>query len=454
MTAQDSQYGPQPLPASRRLAAAWLGLGVCALGVAGIFAILLVLARAPGTSALFPTQDFFRTALVVHVDQSVLIWFLAFAGMLWSLHARPGVMPMRWLSLALAAGGAALLAASPFLGAGDPSLNNYVPVLRHPVFHAALLLFGIGIVLQVLSYGLRHHPARLWPDPLHIGIYTAGLATLASVGSLIWSGLSLADLPGRGQSEAYFELLFWGGGHILQFAYTQVMLVAWIWTARQAGIRIPLADRWLSLVLVLGVLPLLAAPLIHLAYPIASAEFRNGFTALMQYGNSLAAVPIGLLILFGLSTGRAFRDPAMTAPYRALLASLLLFAVGGLLGVMIGDVNTVITAHYHGSIVGVTLALMGLSYLLLPRLGWAPATGRMARIQPVIYATGQLLHIGGLAVSGMMGIERKTAGSEQGLDGLTHFFMGIMGLGGLLAVIGGILFVLVIARSFLGRERP
>ena len=41
----------------------------------------------PGDRSLFPTQDFFRTALVVHVDQSVLIWFLAFAGVLWALAA-------------------------------------------------------------------------------------------------------------------------------------------------------------------------------------------------------------------------------------------------------------------------------------------------------------------------------------------------------------------------------
>ena len=32
--------------------------------------------------------DFFRVALVVHVDLSVLVWFVAMAGMLWSLNSR------------------------------------------------------------------------------------------------------------------------------------------------------------------------------------------------------------------------------------------------------------------------------------------------------------------------------------------------------------------------------
>ncbi|OOG23101.1 hypothetical protein B1C78_12495 [Thioalkalivibrio denitrificans] len=427
-------------------------MGVAALAVAGLFAVLLVVARVPGASALFSDQNFFRIALVIHVDQSVLIWFLAFAGALWSLaspvHDR--YPSLGWAAFALAAGGAGLMALSPLFGAGDPSLNNYVPVLRHPVFHASLILFGLGVMLQVLLYGAGWSPRRLWPDPVHVGIYTAGLATLASVASLAWTWQAL-DIPRN--TEAYFEILFWGGGHVLQFAYTQVLLVAWIWLARQGGIRIPASDRLLSGLLILGVAPLLAVPLIHGAYSVESAEARIAFTQLMQYGNGLAAIPIGLLILVGLMRGRGPAPQFLPAADRALLASLLLFAVGGVLGFMIGDVNTIITAHYHGSIVGVTLAIMGLAYALLPTLGWAPATGRLARIQPVFYGVGQLLHIGGMAISGMLGIERKTASEAEEMDGMTQFFLGIWGLGGMLAVIGGILFVVVIAQSFLRRPR-
>jgi hypothetical protein len=65
---------------------------------------------------------------------------------------------------------------------------------------------------------------------------------------------------------------------------------------------------------------------------------------------------------------------------------------------------------------------------------------------------GQLLHIGGLAASGALGIQRKTAGAAQGLDSLAaKLSMGVMGIGGLLAVIGGILFVLVVIGAFARR---
>lgn len=430
---------------------AWLGLGVAALALAGIFAILLVVARAPGTSALFPTQDFFRVALIVHVDQSVLIWFLAFAGALWSLAGR--VTPaVSGGAFAIAASGCLLVAAAPFLGAGDPLLNNYVPVLDHPLFLIALALFAFGVLLQVLAYLARNLGATRWADPLAVGIGTAAVAALIAATSFVWTWL---DLPAQWQGKAYYEYLFWGPGHVLQFAYTQLMLVAWLWLLRASGRDIRLPAGWISALLVLGILPLLLVPVIHGLYAPDAAESRLAFINLMQWGNGLAAVPLGLLVAVSLVRSRGAPIPEERRPaYRALTWSLVLFVAGGVLGVLIAGVNTVIPAHYHGSIVGVTLALMGLTYHLLPELGFRLPPGRMARIQPIVYGAGQLVHIGGLAASGALGIQRKTAGAAQGLEGIwTKAFMGIMGLGGLLAVIGGILFVLVVLRAFLHRAK-
>ena len=73
----------------RGLARAWLWLALAALVGSGLFSVLLVLARTPGINAWLPAGDFFRVALVVHVDLSVLVWFVAIAGLLWSLNLRP-----------------------------------------------------------------------------------------------------------------------------------------------------------------------------------------------------------------------------------------------------------------------------------------------------------------------------------------------------------------------------
>jgi heme/copper-type cytochrome/quinol oxidase subunit 1 len=163
----------------------------------------------------------------------------------------------------------------------------------------------------------------------------------------------------------------------------------------------------------------------------------------MAYGGSLAPVPLGLAIFYGLLRSSPAAGPQL--PLRsALWTSMILFGVGGGIGFLIQGSNVTIPAHYHGSIVGVTLAFMGLTYDLLPRLGYARPNMRLAAIQPYVYGGGQLLHVMGLVWSGGYGVQRKVAGTEQGLDGLEKIAaMGLMGFGGLVAIIGGLIFLMI-----------
>ena len=55
------------------------------------------------------------------------------------------------------------------------------------------------------------------------------------------------------------------------------------------------------------------------------------------------------------------------------------------------------------------------------------------------------MHIIGLAWSGGYGVQRKTAGAEQGLEKIEQIAgMGLMGLGGLISIIGGVIFLVVV----------
>lgn len=433
----------------RRLALGWLKLGVLSLGLAGLFALLLVLSRTPGSEAYFPWVDFFHTALVVHVDQSVLIWFLAMSGTVWCLSARPGsgLARLQRPALLLAVTGTLGVALSAFIGDGLPLMNNYVPVLQRPVFFVALGLFGLGIALQSVN-GLSVAPGSFWRQPHlpSLAAFSVALAFLVSLAALLTAWL---QMPQEVTGQSYYEYLFWGGGHALQFAYTQLIMLAWIWLALHSGVSLPGKPRWYFWLFILGVAPLVLVALIYLQFETVSIESRLAFTRLMQYGGGLAVTPMGLLILIGLL--RAPCPQTIQKPLRrSLWMSLLLFFSGGAVALFISGVNTIIPAHYHGSIVGVTMGLMGLAYLLLPGLGYPPASGRLVELQPWIYGIGQLLHIAGLAVSGAMGIQRKTAGAAQGLDTLSaKLAMGVMGIGGLLAVIGGIIFVWVMLRIFI-----
>jgi heme/copper-type cytochrome/quinol oxidase subunit 1 len=189
-------------------------------------------------------------------------------------------------------------------------------------------------------------------------------------------------------------------------------------------------------------------PYAYLAHDIASVEHRDMHTWAMRLGGGVAILPIALAVVIGLVTARA---RAGTGPLRAaLISSVLLFASGGLIGVFINGNNVMIPAHYHGSIVGVTLALMGLVYHLLPQLGYRTPGLRLATLQPGVYGAGQLMHIAGLVLSGGYGVKRKVAGAEQVLSTPGEIMgMGLMGLGGLVAIAGGLLFVIVVAGSLL-----
>jgi hypothetical protein len=405
---------------------------------------------------LIPLVDFFRTALVIHVNLSVLIWLLSIAGVLWSLACTRDAPAWDRISMAFAAAGTTIVVVSPFLGADHPLMNNYVPLLRHPVFYLGLGLFTAGITCHLLrcavGSGLHRSGSRAGltsTDALRIGIRLSAVITGVAVLSFI---ASLLQMPQEISGEAYFEFLFWGGGHVLQFTHTLLMMVAWLLLSSASGCRLAVTPRITMTLLVFLALPIITVPFFYLAHEVNSPGHRLAFTELMKFGG-LSCLPIGLAVLVS-----QWRSPKPTGEglylRSALLSSLVLFATGGVLGFLISGLDIIIPAHYHGSTVGVTIAFMGVCFYLMPRLGFGPIPPRLAFWQPIVYASGQLMHIAGLAWSGGYGVQRKTAGLAQGVDRLGEIAgMGLMGLGGLVSVIGGVLF-LVIAWQSMRRRLP
>ncbi|MGA7748562.1 MAG: hypothetical protein WCA63_00280 [Gallionella sp.] len=440
-----------PSVASRKLASGWLWLGIASLLGAGLFAILLVLSRTPYIQDVFPWVDFFRTALVVHVDLSVLLWFLAFAGVLWSLNSSSKFIGFGWFALMLAASGATMIVLSPFAGGGKPLMSNYVPVLQSPFFFSGLIVFGAGIAVLVLRSLAALPSADLWKGgegSIRIGFYAASVSTLIALAAFAWSYIMIPRV--LDSATNYYDLLFWGGGHVLQFTYSLLMLTGWLWLANASGAKIPLTPRVASVFLILGLLPVLYVPFIYQSFISMKGDFMGNyveqFTQLMKVGGSFAAVPLGFAVIYGIMAGNR---TAATNPQRAaLLSSMFLFAVGGGISLMIRESNTIITAHYHGTGGAVSLAFMGLTFHLLPRLGYRELDLKWATLQPYVYGSGQLLHIVGLLWSGGYGVQRKVAGAAQGLHGFAQTAgMGLMGLGGLIAVVGGVMFLVVVFKA-------
>jgi heme/copper-type cytochrome/quinol oxidase subunit 1 len=326
-------------------------------------------------------------------------------------------------------------------------MANYIPVLDGAPFITGLAVFGAGVTLLVLRSLLAAPKIGIHFDAAGALRFGLNASVVATAVALLAFGWSFVVLPQSLAGRAYYEILFWGGGHALQFTWTLLMLVAWLWLAGACGARVPLSPRITLGLFALALASVFVTPYAYLAHDIASVEHRNLHTWAMRLGGGLAILPIALAV--GLGLRGVARWAQVHKPLRAaLLASMLLFASGGLIGVFIAGSNVRIPAHYHGCIVGVTLALMGLVYHLLPQLGYHAPEGRLATLQPALYGAGQLMHILGLVWSGGYGVQRKVAGAEQVLRSPSEIAgMGLMGLGGLVAIVGGLMFVLVVVRA-------
>jgi hypothetical protein len=432
----------------RRLARAWLLLAVAALAASGVFSVLLVVARTPLLQSLLPTADFFRVALIVHVDLSVLAWFGAFAAVLWSAAGTERWVPLAWLAWAMALLGAIGMSLAPFIDPGRPVMANYVPVIESGLFLRGLLLFGAGfgvMAVRAMAVPQRVDTALTGRAALHFGLNAAAVTAAIALLAFAWSWRAV---PQALDARTYYELLFWGPGHVLQFCWTLLLIIAWLWLATIVGAPPPLGPRVVALLFGIGLAAVFITPLVYLSYDVAAVEFQRLFTWQMRFGGGLAIAPVAAAVLIGLARRAPRADPPTRACRAALLASLLLFGAGGAIGFMIQGSDVRVPAHYHGSIVGITLALMGLTYALLPRLGYTRPLPAAAAWQPWLYGGGQLLHIAGLMWSGGYGVQRKVAGAEQVLRTPAELAgMGLMGAGGLIAVAGGLLFALIVLRS-------
>lgn len=421
----------------------FLWLGVAALAIAGIFSVILVAARTPQLSAF---KELFSVALVVHVDLSVLMWFLCIAGMGWSLLAAQWRMPY-WLGAGFGcmAASTALMALSPLDPHWQVIKSNYIPVLNNLPFLLGLGLLAAGLFIAAvppLLHALKGAVAL--PQDMRGFVHAAGVSLLA----LLAFFLAAAHMPDDVGIELRFETLFWAGGHILQIAYSLLMMAAWL-TLTHLITSETLNNRAVNFCYAITSLAGVAHVAGFVIHPFDSPEFIHYHTQVMISLAGIGCTVLAFMVVGKLVGARALMAERATRAYSAaLLSSLTLFVAGGVLGLLISGQNVTIPAHYHGAIVAVTLAMMGLAYAMLPRFGYrSMASDRMAFIQPILYGVGQLMHIGGLAYSGGYGVLRKTPGQPIEMAPEVKAALGFMGLGGLLAIIGGLLFVVVMLRA-------
>ena len=441
-------------PAVRHLTAGWLLLAVTALAIATVCAVLLTAARIPWLSTLFTSADFFGRALVVHVTLAVVVWFLACSVAFWTLASGTpggnGAHTVRWTALTLATFGLVATVASLFVPNAQPVLANYVPVLNHPAFLTGLALFAAGVTLS----GAASLPS-LWAQRRSGAVWRlgAGLSLVAATVALgTWmASVVVIEMP---ETAARFEFLAWGPGHVLQFVHVILLMSVWSALGEQWLGHAVAPQRWLHGLLLLAAAPLLAVPIIYFSYSIGDYQFRRAFTLLMSVGVWPAAAVLALRLLQQLTRrGRSvWADPHALA----LLLSAVLFLLGCGIGALIENDSTMVPAHYHGTVGAVTLAYMAMGYRLLPAFGARIGSDLRLRSQLLCYGIGLMVLALALAWSGSMGVPRKTLHINVMMEFPSYFLaMGLVGLGGLMAITGASLFVVNVVHSLrLGWWRP
>jgi hypothetical protein len=425
----------------------WSAVAVGSLAIAGVFAALLAVSRIPGIESVFPWPlEFFRKGLVIHVVFSFVVWFLAVFGALLQMAARDRVDEtprFDWLGKLAVLGMATafpLLFIPALLDRGEPTLNNYIPVIIDPLYYAGLIMMGVAMSLAVARL-LLNRPAL--SGSLVGPMLGAGLIFVVA---LVCFGLAFVDLAGQAPSHAFNEELFWGGGHVLQFLNTLLMLAGWsILATSSAGRPVPGSDVMLTAVALL-VLSAAAAPVFYFVFEPFSAEQTLAFTNL-QYALAIPALIVAVGSLAWIRRPLPWRQPA----FLCLVLSMTVFGAGGVLGLFVDGADTRTPAHYHGVIAGVSLVFMGLFYdVFLPRLGRPLGRGKTIYAQIYLFAGGQLAACIGLFLAGGFGAPRKTAGDAQGLEAMGAIAgMTLNGIGALFAVVGGVLFIWLVARALL-----
>ncbi len=444
-------WTPDPLSSARRAELrGWMLLAVGSLAIAGILALLLGLSRTPGAQNWLPWgPHFFYRALVTHVVLSFEVWYLASLGALSVLAAPAGMAGDRLgrVGLLLGLSGVVLLLIPALADQGEPSLNNYVPVVGHPLFYVGLALHAMGVLLAAL----RPLPL-LWREPRRPVPFGIACAALTYVAALACFGLAWALIPPGTEPDLFNERVFWGGGHVLQLLNTLILMIAWqALSERVFGVG-PVPPRMANACFAALALFAVGSPLIYLVGGhVLGLEHRQIFTRLLWVGLPLPPLVMGVGVALQLLRGpRDWRSPA----FLALALSLVVFAIGGFAGFFLGVADTRTPSHYHAVIGGVQLGLMGLILVvILPLLGRSVGQGRAVSLQFHLYGWGQLVHALGFFLAGAAGVPRKTTGLDQGLDTVwKKVSMGVVGMGTGLAVLGGVIFVWMALARLLRRQ--
>ena len=478
---------------AERLIIANAVMAVVTLTLGGIAALLIALTRWQAIHLLDAT--WFYRLLTIHGIDMLIAWMVFFemAGLHFGstvlLNARHAAPKAAWLGFILMTVGGLM---ANFVVLFDPkntvAYTAYLPLKASPLFYLSYILFAVGALIAVITFFINIVVAKREKRfegslPLVVfGFMTAAiLATYtllqgaaAVVPAFLWSAGILSNFdPG------IYRNFFWGFGHPAQQVNLAAMISIWYALAQiTVGIR-PVNEKFSRLAFVLYLFfinlgsahHLLVDPGLSFAWKAVNTSYAMYLAVLgsMMHAFSIpAALEVALRAkgyrkgLFGWLRNAPWGEPG----FAALVVSMVMFGwIGGVTGVVIGteQINLLVhntmrlPGHFHATVVsGTTTAFMGFTYYVIPLIFRKELKlKKWAVWQPYVFGGGMLLVSLGMIVSGLQGVARRNwditfAGV---VPGTVEISLAVFGIGAILAVVGGIMYVTIVLTSILTGPR-
>ncbi len=468
-------------------------LAVVFLLIGGIAAILLALTRWQ-TVHLLPVDWFYRI-ITLHGINMLLFWILFFeVAILYFvvttlLNVRLASRAIAWVSLSMMLTGAVMVDVTILVGKADVMLSSYLPLLAHPAFYLGIILVAVGTLIGVINFFATLYKAKkekTYEGSVPLVVFGATAAAIIAVVTLLHGAVVMVPtfLHSVGliaqPDPQWYRLIWWGLGHMSQQVNVCAMVAVWYFLATVTTGAKPLNEAVCRSAFVLYILFINLASAHHLLVdPGVGAGWKIWNTSYAMYLAVLASMMHGFTVpasvevamrhkgyirgLFGWLTGAPWRNPG----FSAFFLSLIIFGfLGGITGVTLGtqQINIIahntlrIPGHFHVTVVGgTTLAFMGLTYYLVPLLWQREYIFKpLARLQPYLFGIGIVTLSVGMSFAGSMGVARRSwdieaAGSIYGPT--AHLFLGLVGIGGILAFLALFLYVgLTVGTLLFGRR--
>ncbi|MBI3752781.1 MAG: cbb3-type cytochrome c oxidase subunit I [Deltaproteobacteria bacterium] len=467
---------------------------VVLLLIGGIAALGVALTRWPAVHLL--PADWFYRMLTLHGLAMLIAWIIFFeiAGLYLGasvlLSARLAAPKVGWLAFVLMVVGVLLIAAMVLTGQADVLFTSYPPLQAHPLYYLGVILFAVGALIGCFIFFATLYKARKEGTYPHqsFPLVTFGLACAAMIavvtllhGAAIYIPTLLWSLGLMGMDPSAYRLVFWGLGHPSQQINVAAMISVWYLLGTLTVGMKPINQKLCRTAFVLYVLFINVASEHHiLVDPVFSNAHKIWNTGYVMHLAVLAsmihalAVPAGIEVALrkkGYTSGLfewLKKAPWSNPAFSALMLSIFGFGfMGGITGVTFGTEQVNITAHntwritghFHATVVfGTTLAFMGVTYYVLPLIFRREVLGMSwAKLQPWFFGIGMMLVSGGMMLAGAYGIPRRHwdivnfGGSPFAFtwDPTVFMWLGVFGIGALLAAVGGAIYILVTVGTIL-----